>query len=497
MGEWMADRAGATAPGAASHPSGRLWRWLWPGLAVTMLVYEWGRRRLPAVRGCHRLFIALLMLSSPALVGAVHAAPDDADSLGASSGVPWNPPQPMARRSGWEQAVLLPGRIVSLPLSGLGWVAEQLLFAQEQSPRFAALGRTPLQGAGGRAFILKTPRMGDRTGLGGAVEVREALLHGALGSTVSAEYTGTVNKYDRALVTWSGRPLSLQYGYEWRPQDRFYGVGNETPVDNLSDYASQGEFVRGALTWDSNREHDRARPRTALDLWGGPRGQVTRTGREYGEVPFETRFPALAAATLDRRVENLVYGASFLLDRRAGAPHWSRGWRTLLSAERFDVPIRALALHTATDRGAQFTRYQAEVEAGLSFMRDPRTLRLLVRAADLEVGSNRDRLLVSDLSMLGGHAGLGGYSPGRFHDLDLLLTRLAYVFPLERFFEMELHSEWGAVYPDLWSDAKLGTLHNSFGFALRVRDDRAPRGSIGFDFSREAIRLRFSLGGVE
>ncbi len=62
---------------------------------------------------------------------------------------------------------------------------------------------------------------------------------------------------------------------------------------------------------------------------------------------------------------------------------------------------------------------------------------------------------------------------------------------------MDLHSEWGAVYPDLWRDAKLNTLHNSFGFSLRVRDKHGPRASIGFDFSREAIRLRFALGGVE
>jgi len=474
---------------------------LW--LAVTMLFYEWGRHKFPAVRqralasGGHRgFFIALMILSPPALAGSAHAAPVYPDSLGASSEVPWNPPHPMARRHGWEQAMLLPGRIVSLPLSGLGYMTDHLLFNLEQSPRFANL-LTPLQGSGGGTVVLGAPRLGDRTGLGGAVEVRKGLLHGALGSRVSAEYAGTLHGYNRTLLTWSGRPLSLQYGYEWRPQDRFYGVGNETQEDSVSDYASQGEFVRGGLAWESNRERDPARPHSALFLWGGPRSQVTRAGRESGAVSSDTRFPALLAATLDRRAENLVYGASLLNDRRTGSPHWSRGWRTLLSAERFDVPIHALALHSGTDRGAQFTRYQAEAEAGISFMRDPRTVRLLVRMADLQVGSNRDRLLISDLSMLGGHAGLGGYSPGRFHDLDLLLTRLDYVFPLERRFEMDLHSEWGAVYPDLWSDAKLNTLHNSFGFSLRARDDRAPRASIGFDFSREAIRLRFSIGGVE
>jgi hypothetical protein len=437
-----------------------------------------------------------MMVAPSVLSGSAHAAPVYPDSLDASSEVPWNPPRPMARRCGWEQAMLLPGQLISLPLSGLGYVTSNLLLSLEQSPRFAN-GLAPRQQAGGRAVILKTPRMGDRIGLGGAVEVRQDLLRGALGSTVSAEYAATLHRYNRTLLTWSGRPLSLQYGYEWRPQELFYGVGNDTPEDGLSDYASQGEFVRGGLSWESNRERDPGRPRSALNLWGGPRSQVTRTGRENGTVSYETRFPELGATTLDRRVENLVYGASLMHDRRSGVPHWSRGWRALFSAERFDVPLHALALHSGSAGAAQFTRYQAEAEAGISFMRDPRTVRLLVRMVDQQVSSNRDRLLISDLSMLGGHAGLGGYSPGRFHDLDLLLTRLAYIFPLERRFEMDLHSEWGSIYPDLWSNAKLSTLHNSFGFSLRVRDDRGPRGSIGFDFSREAFRLRFSLGGVE
>ena len=473
---------------------------LW--LAVTMLLYGWGRRRFAPERRATRLrgghgglFVALMILSPPALGGSALATPGAPDSLGPSTEAPWNPPQPMGRRRGWEQAMLLPGQLVSLPLSGLGAMTDHLLFNLERNPRFSAT-LTP-QLAGGGFVTFGTPRLGDRTGLGGSVTVHQDLLRGALRSTVSAEYAATLHSYDRTRLTWSGRPLSLQYAYKWRPQERFYGIGNGTSTDSVSDYASQGESVRGGLTWESNRGRDRTRPHSVLSLWAGPRSEVTRTGRESGQVSFETRYPVRAAAMLDHRVENLVYGAGLLDDRRAGSPHWSRGWRTLLSAERFDVPIRALALHTGTDRGAQYTRYQAEVETGVSFMRDPRSLRFMARMADLRISSNQDRLLVSDLSMLGGHAGLGGYPPGRFHDLDLLLTRLAYVFPLERRFEMDLHSEWGAVYPDLWRDAKLATLHNSFGFSLRLRDDLAPRASIGFDFSREAARLRFSLGGVE
>ncbi len=472
-------------------------------LVVSIAFYELGQRRFAGAgphshskgRG-HVLGMALMVYSPFALTCTAQAASPPADSLGASVGVPWNPSQPMSRRRGWEHAVLLPGRLVSLPLSGLGYATDHTLLWLSEKPRFAN-GMARANGAGERALVLGTPKLGDRTGLGAAVEVRRRMLGGKQASTLSVRHAATLNKYNRTAVTWTGQPMGLQYGYDWRPQDRFYGVGNQSSQDSVSDYALQSEFVRGSMRWDSNPARDPARSRSTFTISAGPASRVTRTGRESGAVSFDERFPVWGLATLDRRVEHFVYGVSLASDHRTGSPHWSRGWRTLLSADRFDAPIGLLALHTANAEGAQFTRYQAQAEAGISFMRDPRSVRLLVRITDLNVDSNPGKLLISDLSSLGGQAGLAGYSPGRFQDRDLLLTRLAYVFPLERRLEMELHSEWGAVYPDLWSDAKLTTLHHSAGLSLRVRDDHAPRASIGFDFSREVTRLRFSIGGVE
>ena len=127
----------------------------------------------------------------------------------------------------------------------------------------------------------------------------------------------------------------------------------------------------------------------------------------------------------------------------------------------------------------------------------PRTIRLMVRVIDQSVGSDRDHFLISDMARLGGRDGLAGFGPGRFHDLDLIHSRLMYVFPLARLFEFEVHSEWGAVYPDVWKDARFSTLKSSFGLSLRARSDAAPRGAVGFDVSSEGVRIRYALGGVE
>ncbi len=416
-------------------------------------------------------------------------------SLAATYDVPWNPPSPMSSRQPWERAVLLPGRIVSLPLSGIGYVMRRSLLAYEGSHGFATHTKTyPASGWGIRP---KLAALGSHTGVGLGIEAHAPLLSGALGSTLDARYTGTTSHYNSALLGLSGRPLSLQYGYDWRPREPFYGIGRDASEDSVSDFATQREFVLGTLRWPLSPDSAAKPPTMSIRLWGGPRSQVTRNGREPARASYERRFPALAAPTLDRRIEHLVYGASISHDLRAGHPHWARGERMLLAAERYDDPIRALALHDGEARGARFTRYTAETEVGASFMRDPRSLRLLLRAIDQRVDSGHGPMLLSDLATLGGSAGLGGFETGRFRDNDLLLARLTYLFPLQRRFELDVHSEWGAVYDDVWHDPRWNTLSSSVGFAVRLRSDLKPIASAGVDVSRESLRLKFTLKGLE
>jgi len=119
---------------------------LW--LGVTVRFYRWGRRAFARARkdvstGA-RLggVVALALLFTPALATSAPAASADPESLGASTGVPWNPPHAMARRRVWEEAMLLPGQLASLPLSGLGRVSDNLFYRIEQNPRFATVVST-------------------------------------------------------------------------------------------------------------------------------------------------------------------------------------------------------------------------------------------------------------------------------------------------------------------------------------------------------------------
>ena len=421
-------------------------------------------------------------------------APPDSDSLEATSEAPWNPPRALPPRQPWEQAVLLPGRIVSLPLVGLGAGTRSLtgwLEAQDRIPTGPQAPRVKRT----RLVSLHLPKLGDRAGTGGAVEVRTPSVMGLL-PTISARYTATLRLYNSTLIGISRGPLAVQYGYDWRPKDPIYGIGLASSHDSLADFATQDEVVKASVNW-ATADSSVLGPHLAVQAWGGPRSRVTRTGRDDTETSYDILFPALAATTLNQRVEHLTYGASVTADVRQGRPHWGRGGRVRLVAERFDDPIQALALHTAQARGATFDRYTIEAETGFSFLRDPRTLRFYARVVDDQIEDHAERFLFSDLARLGGRDGLTGFSPGRFRDLDALLTKVMYVFPMTRLVEFELHTEWGAVYPDVWQDAALRSLKSSYGFSLRGRTDRSARGALGLDFSRESVRIRYSLGGVE
>jgi hypothetical protein len=401
----------------------------------------------------------------------------------------------MSSRRLWEHAVLFPGRVVSLPLSGLGHLVGSSLLYLENTGRIPTGPRAPREERP-RLVVFGPPSLGDRAGLGGAVELRSPPSMRAM-PLMSARYAGSITDYNSTrLRAWRG-PATLQYGYDWRPTEQFYGVGNSTSSDSVSNYAMQDEFVRGTLSWGWRRSATTESPRVMVSAWGGPRSRVTRTGRETDEVSYDVLFPALGSTTLDRRVEHLVYGGDLSIDWRSGRPHWSRGGRVVIGAERYDEPIQALALHSSQSAGAQFTRYSFETEVGASIMRDPRTVRLKLKLTDVDVSAGEDQFLPSDMSRLGGRHGVSGYGSGRFHDLDMLCTKVMFLIPLARWFEADLHSEWGAVYSDIWKEAKPGTLKSSFGFSLRGRSSVTALGSVGVDFSRDGARIRYAFGDVE
>jgi hypothetical protein len=451
-----------------------------------------------------------LIAATTATPAAVRSSADDArvaNDFAPSSDPPWNPPKPMGRRRAWEQAILLPQRVVTYPLSMLGAGTDWALGKFEKTNYFAKLGALDDPPAR-RALVVYPPkrlgfevgpaRLGDNTGLGGRFQVHAPVFSGQWRSLAFVEHSPSTRNYHETRLGLSGDLGAIEYDYDWRPEDRFYGIGMTSSVNGISNFATQYDQVRVTLQYAWNRDRTNSRPRTNVAIFAGPRSAVTKSGREPGTPSIEDVYPDLVATTFQQRHDHFIYGGRFATDWRSGIPHLASGWRALVQSERFDEPHGAIGLHTNHGAGAQFTRTQVELEGAWSIMRDPRTIRVMGRIVDVGVSNGLERMEEIDLSKLGGsRAGLAGFSAGRFHDLDAVYGRLMYIFPLVRRLELELHTETGEVTSDVWRNSRFDKLAFSSGFAFRARSHVRPIGRIGMDFSDEGVVIHYSIGGGE
>jgi hypothetical protein len=328
--------------------------------------------------------------------------------------------------------------------------------------------------------------LGDHTGLGLTLHFRPWPGKSPLYADLSASTRG----YERVRAGLSRGPADFEYRHDWRPADEYFGIGLHSLADLGSDYALRSERLRVTLAapWRPGGAPRRA----SAAVWIGMRSNVMSRGRERDEPSIEENFPVLPGPALGVPVEHLVYGAGATLDSRHGAPHWTGGVHAHVEVQRFDEPVPGLEVLSGV-AGVPFTRFEFSGETGLSFMREPRTVRIGVRAAGLRGGG--DRVLVSDLPSLGGAAGLAGFDAGRFRDRNSLVARISYVFPLLWRAEIDAHFEAGGVYADLAEDPKLRTLATSCGITLRPRSREAPLAQFGLDASRDGARFVFALGG--
>ena len=460
-------------------------------------------------RSASLLFACALILASR-LVHAQSFESSGGDSaysnpdLAASTARPWNPPEPVAAARPWERALRFPGAVISWPLRQLGRGAEAGMTwvdANEIQQKTVEI----LSQRGHWGVDLVPASLGDGTGFGGEFRTTPTFLRQHFTGAVSASMQG----YNREEATVSCGWLALGWRNEWRPRERFYGVGM-TPSSEVSTYGVQTQSALLSLSIGTPfgaktiaepiqpsvdaRMRPHPKHRTQLRAWTGPREAVMTNGRDFDRPSIEVAHPELAAMSLHHHVEQLSSGITLTHDERFGSPHWSNGWRASGEIERRDDPFRGLQFRNVDTDAQSFTRITGKIEAGTSFGRDPRTIRLAFKAVDTRPDGS-GVFLLDDLATLGGPE-LAGFERGRFHDFDLVLGKLTYVYPLLRNLELDLHGESGEVCPTL-GGAQFTKLEQSMGFALRLRSDDALVGWMGFDFSREMTRFRFGFGGVE
>jgi hypothetical protein len=303
---------------------------------------------------------------------------------------------------------------------------------------------------------------------------------------------GTFRHYHRGVVELGPPWLAASYVYDWRPEEAFFGIGPDAAEADAADFAMQAE--RAGLRLALRRG---TRWRREFEAWVGERRSVLRSGRAPNRPSVEEVFPQLTAGTLDVPQIHRIAGARLALDTRAGHPHWSHGSRFEAQVESFGHVRGDGLVFTGESDSPGFRRYTLSGQVGRSFMRDPRTLRLHVRLVDIQPLDPSRLPQLYDLSRAGGGIGLGAFEPGRFHDLDLLVVELGYIFPLVQYGELQLATEIGAVSGDVWNETRIDRLEHMYSVILRPRSHSGALGEIGLSWGREGVRMRMSLGGVE
>ena len=350
--------------------------------------------------------------------------------------------------------------------------------------------------------------LGDRTGTGVDFGTNPPFLR-SLYVAGSASTSG----YNRFRASFETPYSFVEYQSDWRPRDSFFGIGADSKEADAANYAWQTQFARVTLRLPrrqgvpvmheilndpatSTETHTPWRP--SLRVWAGPRDVVMLDGRENGPArkPISVLFPEVAQEQVGTRVEHFIYGAEAALDARSGRPHWWKGWRGAVTGERYDQPVSAFAFHSASTPSVTFTRWNYEGEVGVSFWRDPRTIRLYGRVMDQTGVTGPGVFVLPDYVFLGGRPGLWGFEPGRFRDSDLAQTRINYIFPIARYLEADVHAE-AATVAGCIENMRMDKLETSYGFAVRIRSPFAPLAWGGLDWGRESLRLRFGIGGVQ
>jgi hypothetical protein len=424
---------------------------------------------------------------SAAIDRPASAAPSQPNpALASSTAPPWNPPAPVPDEQAWEAALRFPGRVVSLPIKVLGVATENtMLWAEEHHavPRLLAIFHVPTV----IGVHVRPATLGDRTGLG----VRTTFALPRLEKYFTADWEGSTRKYSRTTFRAGYGPAWLEYQNDWRPEDRFFGLGLASSENDESNYAAETKSLTLRVSADVLKGPQRM---LMLNGWVGERYRVMRGGKESGGRSFEEVFPPLGSF-IDREQDYRLAGGSVTFDNRRGVPHWTHGLRATVGGEVLTDNGDNLLFDSSGQESA-FTRLILEAETGVSFfMADPRTIRLYGTVIDQQL--DKGEILLPDLAHLGGSAGLAGFEPRRFHDIDLALARLTYIFGIGKHMELDLHTEAGGVYGDVWKDATMSSLRNSYGIAMRVRTDDRIVGRFGVDWSEEAVRLRYTIGAVE
>ncbi|HEU4729623.1 MAG TPA: BamA/TamA family outer membrane protein [Kofleriaceae bacterium] len=303
-------------------------------------------------------------------------------------------------------------------------------------------------------------------------------LGAAAGSRYRQIYSASLSSGKRLGDRFS---LALDAGYERRPHDAFYGIGNgdrvttatvpAVPIDPQVDSTAleahyRQDRARVAVTADLRvADHLHVRPAGALsdvrfgngddgepiDQRYDRRGLIGFDGIQYGYGELELRWDSRRGATLMEPPS--VYSTGGLAAVFAGRMH-------------------------RLDAGSDFWRYGVDLQRFVRIAEGPRVL--IGHLHGEAVTGRRDEVPFTELPQLGGPTYLRGYALDQFRDRVAAFGSVAYAWDLSQWFSASVFVDAGRVYP---APGELSLDHLRMGYGVSVEahsvDDFVLEGSLG------------------
>jgi outer membrane protein assembly factor BamA len=275
---------------------------------------------------------------------------------------------------------------------------------------------------------------------------------------------------DDRFEVWS------DFRYQDFPEEDFFGIGFSTPLDTRTNYDLDSTDIAG-------RALMRVTPWLEVGATIGFFNPSIGEGADDAYPSIETIFTDTTAPGLTAQpnfLHNTVYAEFDFRDRR-GSP--TRGGKYRASFGTWnDVDLDAYDFHRFDADLSHFVslypRHVLGGHVGLSYVNN----------------STGHRVPFYFLPYIGGSDTVRGFREFRFRDENILFANVEYRYQALEALDLALFVDAGEVRAD-WEDIDFGALKTSYGFGVRIHNDKRTFLRLDFGFGAgEGRRFFFKLG---
>jgi len=259
--------------------------------------------------------------------------------------------------------------------------------------------------------------------------------------------------------------LQLDVGYERRPHDAFFGIGNgdlvgaapaPTPIDPRVDSTAVEAYYR--------QQRERVSLISDLRTW---RQLHLRASGAISQVQFGSPDQGIPVTTVYDPAGLVGFGGVQYgygeLELRWDNRHNTTSWEPHSVVSNGELAAVFAGRQQRLDDGVSFWRYGVDLEKFLRLTEGPRVL--IAHFHGEGVTGSRDEVPFIELPSLGGPTYLRGYALDQFRDRVAAFGSLAYEWDLSQWFAARIFTDVGRVYSAL-DDVSLDHLRVGYGIGI-------------------------------